>query len=87
MDRMFGSGMGTWPDPGKPEPNLGIFVQTVALFPLQFLKWTACKPGATTLPLLAEGLPKNKVYKAERWEFARERFLTSVKHLDSGQSF
>lgn len=32
LARMFSSGMGTCPNPGKSEPNLGIFTQTVALF-------------------------------------------------------
>jgi len=38
MSRMFDSGMGTCPNPGKSEPNLGMFAQTVALFLLQLLK-------------------------------------------------
>lgn len=36
--RMFGSGMGTCPNPGKPEPKLEMSAQIVALLPSQLLK-------------------------------------------------
>lgn len=32
LARMFGSGMGAYPNRSKSEPNLGMFAQTAALF-------------------------------------------------------